>query len=588
LPPGLSVNTATGAITGTPTTAGSFVGALTATNGDGTSSPVTLTITVAVAGVAPVITSATNAAGTVGTVFSTYSIAATGSPTSYTASGLPPGLALNALTGAIAGTPTTAGSYTASLTASNGNGASSPVSLAITIAAAGVAPIITNPTAGYVPGTVGTVLVTYPINATGSPTSFTAVGLPPGLTINPLTGAVTGTPTVAGTYAVMITATNGSGSGSVTLGFAIATSSGGGSSGSGPVITSPTTGTGSTGSPFGGLTITGTGSPTNFTATGLPPGLSIDSSTGAITGTPTTWGTFVVTITATNSGGTTVSTVTITIVASRIMNFSARAISGPGADSLIVGFVVDGDGKNLLVRGIGPTLAAFGIQNFLNMPILTLYNSSGAVLATDAGWSINSSGVNDSALIASTSAAVGAFPLGAGSSDSAVLLTVNNGAMTSGLVTAKNSTGVGLIEIYDTGGNPASHLINVSARMEVTGGDGVLIGGLVIGGNAPKVVLIRGDGPSLTQFGVPGVLSDPQIAIFSGSTVIATNAGWSSNAATAAQISAVGASVGAFPLVSGSKDSALLISLQPGAYTVQVTSVSGSTGVALIEVYDTQ
>jgi hypothetical protein len=278
----------------------------------------------------------------------------------------------------------------------------------------------------------------------------------------------------------------------------------------------------------------------------------------------------------------------MTILSSRIMNFSARAISGPGADSLIVGFVVDGNGKNLLVRGIGPTLAAFGITNFLNFPILTLYNSSGAVIATDSGWSINSSGVNDSALIASTAASVGAFPLAVGSSDSAVLVTVNNGAMTSGLVTSQNSTGVGLIEIYDTGGNPSSSLVNVSARMEVTGGDGVLIGGLVIGGNAPKVVLIRGDGPSLTQFGVPGVLSDPQITIFSGSTVIASNAGWSSNAATAAQISSVGASVGAFPLVTGSKDSALLINLQPGAYTVQVTSVSGSTGVALIEVYDTQ
>lgn len=589
LPPGLTLNAVTGAITGTPTAAGTTPVALTATNGVGTSAPVTLTITVASAGVAPVITSATTAPGTVGTVFVTYTIAATGSPTSFGATGLPSGLTLNALTGAITGTPTATGISVASLTATNSNGTSTPAVLTITVAAAGVAPIITSANSGYVPGAVGTVFSTYTITATGSPTSYSATNLPPGLSLNPLTGQITGTPTAAGTYTGMITATNGSGSGSIALAFAISSGGGGGSGPGSPVITVPGSPiTVPVGSPIPPYTVLATGTPTSYSATGLPPGLTINSTTGVITGTPTTWGTFTITITATNGSGSTTATLTMTILSSRIMNFSARAISGPGADSLIVGFVVDGNGKNLLVRGIGPTLAAFGITNFLNFPILTLYNSSGAVIATDSGWSINSSGVNDSALIASTAASVGAFPLAVGSSDSAVLVTVNNGAMTSGLVTSQNSTGVGLIEIYDTGGNPSSSLVNVSARMEVTGGDGVLIGGLVIGGNAPKVVLIRGDGPSLTQFGVPGVLSDPQITIFSGSTVIASNAGWSSNAATAAQISSVGASVGAFPLVTGSKDSALLINLQPGAYTVQVTSVSGSTGVALIEVYDTQ
>jgi PKD repeat protein len=586
LPAGLVLNALTGAITGTPTVAGATNVPLTATNSNGTSAPVTLTITVAAAGAAPIVISPPNAPGTVGTV-DTYPIVATGLPTSYTATGLPPGLTLNPLTGTISGTPTTPGTYVVTITATNSGGTSAPVTLTIVVAPSGSAPVITNVASGYVPGAVGSVFSTYTIAATGSPTSYTATNLPPGLTLNSLTGAISGTPTAAGTYTVTVTAANGSGSGTLALGFAIASVAATSPTG-GPVITSPASATGSTGSPFSGLTIAGTGSPTGFTATGLPPGLTINGSTGAISGTPTTWGTYTVAITATNSGGTTTSTVDITILMSRIMNFSARAISGPGADSLIVGFVVDGDGKNLLVRGIGPTLASFGIANFLNNPILTLNNSSGAVIATDTGWSINSSGVNDSALIASTAASVGAFPLGAGSSDSAVLVTVNNGAMTSGLETSANSTGVGLVEIYDTGGNPASKLVNVSARMEVTGGDGVLIGGLVIGGNAPKVVLIRGDGPSLTQFGVPGVLGDPQITIYSGTTVIASNAGWSSNAATAAQISAVGASVGAFPLVNGSKDSALLINLQPGAYTVQVTSVSGATGVALIEVYDTQ
>ena len=88
----------------------------------------------------------------------------------------------------------------------------------------------------------------------------------------------------------------------------------------------------------------------------------------------------------------------------------------------------------------------------------------------------------------------------------------------------------------------------------------------------------------------PGVLADPQITVFSGSTQIASNANWNNGtgASSAAQLVSTSAEVGAFPLPSGSKDAALIVTLQPGPYTVQVTSVSGATGVALIEVYDTQ
>jgi len=130
----------------------------------------------------------------------------------------------------------------------------------------------------------------------------------------------------------------------------------------------------------------------------------------------------------------------------------------------------------------------------------------------------------------------------------------------------------------------------VSARINVTAGSGVLIAGLVIGGSESKTVLIRGIGPTLSEFGVAGVLADPQITVFSGSTQIASNANWNNGtgASSAAQLVSTSAEVGAFPLPSGSKDAALIVTLQPGPYTVQVTSVSGATGVALIEVYDTQ
>jgi len=271
---------------------------------------------------------------------------------------------------------------------------------------------------------------------------------------------------------------------------------------------------------------------------------------------------------------------------SHIVNFSARALSGTGSDTLIVGFVVSGDGKDLLVRGIGPSLALFNISNFLPAPILTLYNDEGLIEATDSGWEVNSAGQNVGALIAAVAASVGAFALPPNSLDSALLVTVDNGVHTSGLLTTNGASGVGLIEIYDTGGNPFASLINVSARMNVTSGDGILIAGFVIAGNAPKTLLVRGVGPTLSEFGVTGVLPDPQIVVFSGATPLASNSSWGSGASTPAQISTASALAGAFPLPVGSKDAALLITLPPGIYTVQVTSLSNGNGVALVEIYD--
>jgi hypothetical protein len=268
--------------------------------------------------------------------------------------------------------------------------------------------------------------------------------------------------------------------------------------------------------------------------------------------------------------------------------FSARAQSGPGDQTLIVGFVVSGDNKNLLVRGIGPTLASYGIVNFLADPMLTLYGANNAVIATNDNWQTDSNGQDQTALVAATAARVGAFALLNGSKDSALLFTVNHGVYTTSLLRPNGTTGVALTEIYDTDGNVGARLTAVSARMNITLGEGALIAGFSIAGNAPKTMLIRGVGPTMATFGVTGVLADPQIAVFSGSTQIASNDNWETGTSTAAQISAASAQVGEFPLSPGSKDAALLITLQPGSYTVVVTGVGNTTGVALVEVYDTQ
>jgi hypothetical protein len=120
-------------------------------------------------------------------------------------------------------------------------------------------------------------------------------------------------------------------------------------------------------------------------------------------------------------------------------------------------------------------------------------------------------------------------------------------------------------------------------------GSGVLIAGFVIGGTTPRTVLIRASGPALVPFGLSGVLPDPQLTLNSivrnTTSLVATNAGWGGDA----QIEAVAQSLGAFPWGSApTADSALLVTLAPGAYTAEVSGASGDTGMALVEVYEVE
>ncbi len=583
LPTGLSLNTTTGAITGTPTVARTSVVTLGATNGAGTSSGL-LTIIIEPATLAPIITSQTNAAGTVGVSLS-YLTTATGVPTSYRTAGLPAGLSLNTVTGAITGTPTTAGTTVVTLSATNSVGTDTAF-LTLTVAAPGLIPTITSPSTTNTSGKIGVPFVTYLIEATGVPTDYNATNLPPGLSVNRVSGAITGTPTEVGAWFVALTATNARGAGTATLLIVISAE---GPAIVVPTITSAATAAGTPGNDFATYLITATGSPTGYSASGLPTGLTLNATTGTIAGIPVATGTSVVMIGATNSAGTGTATLTITIstaASSRITNFSARAISGPGDQTLIVGFVVAGNNKNLLVRAIGPTLTTYGIVNALADPMLTVYGGDGVALIANDNWQTAANGQDQSAVVTATAARVGAFALPNGSRDAAVQITLNNGAHTASMVRPNSTTGVALTEIYDTDNSAAARLINVSARMNVTTGEGTLIAGFYIAGNAPKTVLIRGIGPGLTAYGVTGTLSDPAIAVFSGSTRVANNDDWGASTTPVAELNAAFAQVGAFALPAGSKDAALLLTLQPGAYTVQVTGAANTTGVALVEVYD--
>jgi hypothetical protein len=275
--------------------------------------------------VAPTITSPLAASGVTGVAF-TYQISATNSPTSYGAAGLPAGLSVNTSTGLISGTPSAEGSSTVTLSATNAAGTGT-ATLTLTVTAP-PAPTITSPTTAS--GTTG-VPFAYQITATDAPTSFDATGLPAGLTVNTSTGLILGTPAAAAVTTVTLSATNTVGTGTATLTITVTDPPA-------PTITSAATASGTEGVAFA-YQITATGDPTSFGATGLPAGLSIDTSTGLVSGTPTAAGTSSVTLSATNVGGTGTLTLTITI-ASPGQTYTLTVTNGSGDGDYEQGTVV--------------------------------------------------------------------------------------------------------------------------------------------------------------------------------------------------------------------------------------------------------
>ncbi len=262
----------------------------------------------------------------------------------------------------------------------------------------------------------------------------------------------------------------------------------------------------------------------------------------------------------------------------RLINLSCRAQTGTGANILIAGFVVGGAGttgtKQMLVRASGPALQQFGITGTLPDPQLQLFDASGQVLAANTGW-----GGSPQVIAVASAVAAFAWP-SASSADSALLFSQHSGNFTAQIAGANGDTGISLVEVYDA--TPSSvytlstpRLINLSARAPVGTGSDILIAGFVIGGSAPKTLLVRAIGPTLGQLNVTGTLSDPKLEIYSGSTLIRSNDDWGGGLALGAAFSAVGA----FSLPASSKDAALLVTLAPGAYTAQVSG-GGATLLA--------
>jgi hypothetical protein len=212
-------------------------------------------------------------------------------------------------------------------------------------------------------------------------------------------------------------------------------------------------------------------------------------------------------------------------------------------------------------------------------------NSSGGQIGSNDNWEDAANAVN----IATTAAQVGAFAFPAGSRDAAMLSTFSSGSYTANITGVSSASGVVVAEVYDTSPNSDPRVVNLSTRAFVSPSS-PMTAGFVISGTANKKVLIRAVGPTLSNFGVAPVLSDPVVTLQWRATngdvhVLYTNTRWG-NAWNAADLPAVATSVGAFALPTGSADSALLLSLPPGTYTAIVTDSASGSGQVLLEVYD--
>lgn len=269
-------------------------------------------------------------------------------------------------------------------------------------------------------------------------------------------------------------------------------------------------------------------------------------------------------------------------------NLSVRAAAGGAAGTPILGFVVTGGTKRVLVRGVGPGLAPFGVTGLLANPALEVWQGTVLIRSND-DWL---------AADAATMAASGAFALPAANKDAAIVASLSPAAYTALTQSADGGSGVALMEIYDAeAGGGVARLVNASARAFVGTGAAILIPGVSVDGGGSGGFLIRAAGPALGKYGVANFLADPVLTVFRGNEIVASNDDWGVGTgvqynttpgffAPAGQIAAAAAANGAFAFDSGSRDAAVLVSLPAGAnYTIQVSGKNGTTGTALVEFY---
>jgi hypothetical protein len=240
----------------------------------------------------------------------------------------------------------------------------------------------------------------------------------------------------------------------------------------------------------------------------------------------------------------------------------------------IGGFIISGSApKHVLLRAIGPSLSQFGVPNALGDPILELRGSGGFSTVINDNW--RDDPVQEAAILATGLAPTNNL-------EAAIDATLSPGAYTAVVRGKNNSTGVGLIEVFDVNQTVPARLANISTRAFVSIGDDIVIAGFILGNNSGNDrIVARGIGPSLAAFGVSPALANPTLELRnSNGAIISSNNDWQDNPAQAAELTAAGLAP-TNPLESG-----ITATLPPGLYTALLAGLNNGTGVGLVEVYD--
>jgi uncharacterized delta-60 repeat protein len=257
--------------------------------------------------------------------------------------------------------------------------------------------------------------------------------------------------------------------------------------------------------------------------------------------------------------------------AAQALNLSTRMRVLTGDNVGIGGFIITGTApKHIFLRGMGPSLASFGVPDPLADPVLELRGPPGFSPIINDNW---------------RDGTCGGFGIGFPPMDdreAAICVTVPPGAYTA-VVRGKNDTsGAALLELYDLNQAAASKLANISTRAFVSTGDDIVIAGFTLGGNdGNDRIVARGIGPSLTAFGVPDALANPTLELRdSNGTLLVANNDWQDDSAQAAELSAAGLAP------TNNLESGISATLSPGAYTALLAGGNNGTGVGLVEIYD--
>ncbi len=317
---------------------------------------------------------------------------------------------------------------------------------------------------------------------------------------------------------------------------------------------------------------------------------------------------------ATIAAGQGIGTILNDDVAERLSNISTRGSVLTGANVMIGGFIIEGSApKRVLVRSRGPSMGAapFFVPGALSDPVIQIFSGQTVIALNDDWQDAPSCSPQFVCEGAAAIIAIGLDPCRpnpgqAGAPlncflESAILITLPPGAYTAIVTGFAGATGVGLVEVFEAEASLLSELSNISTRGFVQSGANVMIGGVIIEGDTLATVLIRARGPSMSgaPFFVPGTLANPFMQIFSGQNVIAQNDNWQDapncpdlSCGGAAQITATGLdpctpNPGQAASPPGcALESAMLITLPPGAYTAIVSGVGGGTGVGIVEVFE--